>query len=392
VFQYNEKIVTFLPPETIEEQALAQLRNTAESPVLAHHLAVMPDCHFGKGSTVGSVIPTAGGIIPAAVGVDIGCGMIAVETIFTASQLPDNLKGIETGIERRIPLGAGAKNTKFTTSARKRIDGLSERAKGIDYRAYAGWQEQLGTLGSGNHFVEVCLDEAQQVWLVLHSGSRGVGNRLAARHIKVAQKLMAQRHVALKDLDLAYLPEDTPQFSEYIRDLLWAQDYALANREEMMDRAMAELSHTMYKEGGHQQAMTRQRINCHHNFTQLETHFGKQMWITRKGAIEMKVGQLGVIPGSMGTRSYIVSGLGNEMSYRSAPHGAGRRMSRNQARQRFTMQDLKTAMEGVAARLRPQLIDEIPGAYKDIDEVMEQSRELVRVEHTLKQIVNVKGD
>jgi len=392
MFQVSERIVAFLPPDTIEPQALQQLFNTAESPVLANHLAVMPDCHFGKGSTVGSVIPTSGGIIPAAVGVDIGCGMIAVETIFTANQLPDNLRAIETGIERRIPLGAGAKNTKITASARKRIENLSGKSAGIDYRKFSNWQEQLGTLGSGNHFVEVCLDEGQQVWLVLHSGSRGVGNQIASFHIKVAQKLMALQHVSLKDRDLAYLPDGTPEFRDYIRDLLWAQDYALANREEMMDRAMAEFSQEMFGELGHEQAMTKQRINCHHNFTQLEEHFGKRMWITRKGAIQMTPGQKGVIPGSMGTRSYIVSGLGNPMSYNSAPHGAGRRMSRAQARKRFTMGDLERSMEGISARLRPQLIDEIPGAYKDIDEVMENSRELVTVEHTLKQIVNVKGD
>jgi tRNA-splicing ligase RtcB len=203
---------------------------------------------------------------------------------------------------------------------------------------------------------------------------------------------MAEAHEPLKDRDLAHLPEGTQEFKDYIRDLLWAQDFALANREEMMDRAMAELSMTMFGELGHEQAMTKQRINCHHNFTQLENHFGKDMWITRKGAIEMKPGQLGVIPGSMGTRSYIVSGLGNAWSYNSAPHGAGRRMSRAKARKIFTMQDLEAAMQGVSARLRPQLIDEIPGAYKDIDEVMANSKELVAVEHTLKQILNVKGD
>ena len=392
MFKVNEKIVTFLPPETIEPSALQQLINTSESPVLAHHLAVMPDCHYGKGSTVGSVIPTAGGIIPAAVGVDIGCGMIAVETIFSAAQLPDNLDGVATGIERRVPLGAGAKNNKITTSATKRIKKLDEKAGGVNYRHYSNWQEQIGTLGSGNHFIEVCLDQTARVWLVLHSGSRGVGNRIATHHIKAAQKLMAPHKVPLKDRDLAYLPEDSPEFTEYIRDLLWAQDYALANREEMMDRALAEMSFTMFGEGGHEQALTRQRINCHHNFTQRERHFEKDMWITRKGAIQMQTGQLGVIPGSMGTRSYIVSGLGNVESYHSAPHGAGRRMSRSQAREQFTMQDLHASMQGVAARLRPSLIDEIPGAYKDIDQVMEHSRELVKIERTLKQIVNVKGD
>jgi tRNA-splicing ligase RtcB (3'-phosphate/5'-hydroxy nucleic acid ligase) len=392
VFKISEKIIAFLSPDSIEPHALKQLINTSESPVLAHHLAVMPDCHYGKGSTVGSVIPTAGGIIPAAVGVDIGCGMIAVKTTLSASQLPDNLDRMEAGIERRIPLGAGAKNTKITSTAQERIGKLTSQAAGMDYRIFSGWQEQLGTLGSGNHFVEVCQDEAEQVWLVLHSGSRGVGNRIASHHIKIAQKLMDLGHVPLKDRDLAYLPEQTPEFRNYIRDLLWAQDYALANREEMMDRAMTELSYTLFGEAGHEEGFTEQRINCLHNFTQIETHFGKEMWITRKGAIQMKEGQLGVLPGSMGTRSYIVSGLGNADSYHSAPHGAGRRMSRNKARETFSMLDLETAMQGVAARLHPSLIDEIPGAYKDIDEVMENSRELVKIEHTLKQIVNVKGD
>ena len=392
MFSLGDKIVAFLPLESIEPEARQQLINTSQSPVLAHHVAVMPDCHFGKGSTVGSVIPTSGGIIPAAVGVDIGCGMIAVETIFSANQLPDNLNAVASGIEQRIPLGTGGKNSKITTSARRRIEKLEQQAGGQKYRTFAEWQEQLGTLGSGNHFVEVCLDEAEQVWLVLHSGSRGVGNRLASHHIKIAQKLMSLHKIPLKDRDLAYLPEDSPEFSAYMRDLLWAQDYALANREEMMDRAMTELSFTMKGEAGHEQAITRQRINCHHNFTQLENHFGRNMWITRKGAIQMRQGQLGVIPGSMGTRSYIVSGLGNAMSYNSAPHGAGRKMSRSRAREIFSMQDLETSMLGVAARLRPSLIDEIPGAYKDIDQVMEHSRDLVKIEHTLKQIVNVKGD
>ncbi len=392
VFKYSDKIITFLPPDSIEPEALQQLKNTSESPVLAHHLAVMPDCHFGKGSTVGSVIPTSGGIIPAAVGVDIGCGMIAVETIFTAGQLPDNLKTIEAGIERRIPLGAGAKNNKITPSAEPRIERLEVESQGVNYSQYSDWHAQFGTLGSGNHFIEVCLDESGKVWLVLHSGSRGVGNKIASRHIKIAQRMMEVQNIPLKDRDLAYLPEGTKEFNDYMRDLLWAQDFALANREEMMDRAMTELSFTMYKEAGHELEMEKQRINCHHNFTQMEHHFGKDMWITRKGAIQMKQGQLGVIPGSMGTRSYVVSGLENPLSYHSAPHGAGRRMSRAKARKQFTMEDLKKSMEGVSARLRPELIDEIPGAYKDIDEVMENSKELVRIEHALKQIVNVKGD
>jgi tRNA-splicing ligase RtcB (3'-phosphate/5'-hydroxy nucleic acid ligase) len=232
MFKYTDKIFTFLPPETIEREALQQLLNTSESPVLANHLAVMPDCHFGKGSTVGSVIPTKGGIIPAAVGVDIGCGMIAVQTIFSVSRLPDNLKDLQRGIERRIPLGAGGKNGKLTASAKKRIETLTVKSQGIDYGSFADWREQLGTLGSGNHFVEVCADEAEQLWLVLHSGSRGVGNRIASHHIKIAQKLMDAQKIPLKDRDLAYLPEHSSEFRNYIRDLLWAQDFALSNRED----------------------------------------------------------------------------------------------------------------------------------------------------------------
>jgi tRNA-splicing ligase RtcB len=247
-------------------------------------------------------------------------------------------------------------------------------------------------MGSGNHFIEICLDESNQVWIVLHSGSRGIGNKLAMKHIKTAQKIMDENHVQLKDRDLAYLIQDREEFTEYIRDLLWAQDFALLNREEMMDRVMTELSFHFYKEDGHQAEIELERINCHHNFTQCENHFGENVWVTRKGAIQMKEGQQGVIPGSMGTRSYIVSGLENKMAYHSAPHGAGRRFSRGEARRRFTMADFEKAMKGIECRHSAKLIDELPMAYKDIDEVMENSKDLVKVEHTLCQVLNVKGD
>jgi tRNA-splicing ligase RtcB (3'-phosphate/5'-hydroxy nucleic acid ligase) len=387
----NEKIVTFLNPEAIEPAAKQQLLNMAELPFVFKHIAVMPDCHLGKGATVGSVIATKGAVIPAAVGVDIGCGMIAVKTKFFAKDLPDSLEKTRTGIERRIPLGAGAFNKKLTTTAHKRVAQL--KAAGRDYQAVdRRWVEALGSLGSGNHFIEISLDESEQVWVVLHSGSRGIGNKLAMKHIKTAQKLIDENRVQLKDRDLAYLVEGRKEFSDYITDLLWAQDFALLNREEMMDRVMTELSYLFYKEDGHQADIELERINCHHNFTQRENHFNENVWVTRKGAIQMKQGQKGVIPGSMGTRSYVVSGLENQMAYHSAPHGAGRRFSRGEARRRFTMDDFRKAMTGIECRHSAKLIDELPMAYKDIDEVMENSRDLVKVEHTLRQLVNVKGD
>jgi len=388
----NDKIVTFLNPKTIEPVAKQQLENIAELPFVVKHVAVMPDCHLGKGATVGSVIATKGAIIPAAVGVDIGCGMIAVKTKFFAEDLPTNLEKVRTGIERRIPLGAGAFNRKITDTARKRVTQLKKEATqdydSVDKR----WTDALGSLGSGNHFIEISLDESDRVWVVLHSGSRGIGNKLAMKHIRIAQKLMDENSIKLKDRDLAYLSENRGEFDKYINDLLWAQDFALLNREEMMDRVMTELSHVFYTEDGHQKEIELERINCHHNFTQRENHFNEDVWITRKGAIQMKAGQKGVIPGSMATSSYIVSGLENKMAYHSAPHGAGRRFSRGEARRRFTMEDFKKAMAGIECRHSAKLIDELPMAYKDIDEVMENSKELVKVDHRLRQVVSIKGD
>lgn len=388
----NDKIVTFLNPKTIEPAAKQQLENIAELPFVFKHVAVMPDCHLGKGATVGSVIATKGAIIPAAVGVDIGCGMIAVKTKFFAEDLPNNLEKVRTGIERRIPLGAGAFNRKITDTARKRVTQLKKEATqdydSVDKR----WTDALGSLGSGNHFIEISLDESDRVWVVLHSGSRGIGNKLAMKHIRIAQKLMDESSIKLKDRDLAYLSENRGEFDKYINDLLWAQDFALLNREEMMDRVMTELSYVFYTEDGHQKEIELERINCHHNFTQRENHFNEDVWITRKGAIQMKAGQKGVIPGSMATSSYIVSGLENKMAYHSAPHGAGRRFSRGEARRRFTMEDFKKAMAGIECRHSAKLIDELPMAYKDIDEVMENSKELVKVDHRLRQVVSIKGD
>ncbi len=387
----HDKIVSFVPICELEEKAVEQLRATASLPFV-DGVAVMPDCHLGRGAAVGSVIATRGAIIPAAVGVDIGCGMIGVRTCFNARDLPDSLDRMHSGIERRIPLSAGGYNKEVRGTAAERVSALAHRAQ----EHYAGltrsgWEVQLGSLGSGNHFIEVCLDEEDRVWITLHSGSRGIGNQIAQLHIRAARRLMDDMFISLPDNDLAYLPEHVPGFSEYIRDLLWCQDFALANREEMMDRVLTEFSFSFFGEDGHQVEIEQERINCHHNFTQQEHHMGKDLWITRKGAIQMRRGQLGIIPGSMGTSSYIVSGLENAPSYHSAPHGAGRRMSRTAARKQFTLEDLEAQMGDVVYRHSPDFIDEIPSAYKDISQVMEYSRDLVKVEHTLKQVLNVKG-
>lgn len=394
-----EKIITFLPIEDIEPQALEQIKNTAALPFLFHHVAVMPDCHYGKGATVGTVLPTKGAIVPAAVGVDIGCGMIAVKTNLKKEQLVD-LATLRHSIERSIPMSAGKFNTTITESAQKRINELEgmccgdhdTRGRNHYDKISPNWREQLGTLGGGNHFIEICLDEQNTVWVTLHSGSRGVGNKIGNHYIQEAQKICEQMFIELKDPDLAYLAEDTEVFDDYIRDLRWAQKFALLNREEMMDRVLKDISYQVFGKDGHQNDFEVERINCHHNFSQIENHFGHNVWITRKGAIQAKIGMKGMIPGSMGTRSYIVEGLENPKSFHSAPHGAGRKMSRGKARQTFTMEDFDKAMVGIEHRKADVLLDEIPGAYKDIDQVIENAKELVKIEHTLKQILNVKGD
>lgn len=388
----DKKIRLFLPKETLEESAFNQVKNMSELPFV-HGISVMPDAHMGKGACVGSVIATNGAIIPAAVGVDIGCGMIAVKTSLSEKDLDGkDLDAIRSGIERRIPVSAGKQNSDIVGTMVDRVVSLRVGKKDYYDTIVRNWEHQLGTLGSGNHFIEISLDEIGTVWVVLHSGSRGIGNKLAEKHIKVAQRLMDDMFVQLPDKDLAYLPSGWKEFDEYIYDLHWAQDFARLNREEMMDRVMKELSYTFFGEDGHQGEIEKERINCHHNFTQMENHFGKNMWITRKGAIQMQEGQMGVIPGSMGTRSYIVAGRANPLSYASAPHGAGRRFSRAEARRRFTMEDFERELAGIACRHDDALLDEIPSAYKDIDDVMENSRELVDVVHVLRQLVNVKGD
>jgi len=337
------------------------------------------------------VIPTLGAIIPAAVGVDIGCGMIAVRTRWQVRDLDlANLSTLRQAIEAAIPLSAGKYNTSLTETARKRCAELATKAEdsGFDPAAYAeNWELQLGTLGSGNHFIEVTIDEQDRVWAFLHSGSRGVGNRIAQRHIKVAQDLCKRWWISLPDRDLAYLVEGTDEFWHYIRELRWAQHFALLNREEMMDRVLDCLAAFMGAGVDEQE-----RINCHHNFTQQEKHWGKQVWVSRKGAIEAKAGQPGLIPGSMGTASYVVVGKGNPVSLNSSPHGAGRNYSRSAARRIFTHDQLRAAMTGIEFRDTAAFIDEIPQAYKPIDQVMADAADLVEIRHTLRQIVNVKGD
>ncbi len=375
----------------LDEKALDQARATASLPFVYPHLALMPDAHLGKGATVGSVIPTLGAIIPAAVGVDIGCGMIALRTQFTKDKVAArDLSALRVGIERAIPLSAGHYNSRITETAEPRIADLEERAAKAEFDPadYAGnWRLQLGSLGSGNHFIEVTADETGAVWLFLHSGSRGVGNRIAGHHIKVAQRLAKQWWIDLPDPDLAYLVEGTREFGRYISELKWAQHFALLNREEMMDRTVAELAKAMGED-----VIELERVNCHHNFTERESHFGKDVWVSRKGAIKADKGLPGLIPGSMGTASYVVEGKGQPVSLNSAPHGAGRAFSRSKARQTFSREQLREAMVGIEYRDTDAFIDEIPAAYKPIDQVMEDAADLVEIRHTLHQLVNVKGD
>ncbi|WP_406246592.1 RtcB family protein [Microbacterium sp. M] len=375
----------------IDEKTLDQAHTTARMPFIHPHLALMPDAHLGKGATVGSVIPTLGSVIPAAVGVDIGCGMIAVRTQFTRSDLDGReLAELREQIERAIPLSAGRYNNRVVATAQPRIAELEERAvaAAFDPDRYAkNWRLQLGTLGSGNHFIEVSLDEQDRVWLFLHSGSRGIGNKIAGHHITVAQQLAKRWWIDLPDPDLAYLVEGTAEFTRYIQELRWAQHFALLNREEMMDRVVRQASEFLGA-----QVVEQERINCHHNFTESEMHFGKRVWVSRKGAIQADAGRPGLIPGSMGTASYVVTGLGDPLSLNSSPHGAGREYSRSAARKTFTHEQLREAMVGIEFRDTDAFIDEIPQAYKPIDRVMADAADLVSIRHTLRQIVNVKGD
>ncbi|MBI2704928.1 MAG: RtcB family protein [Actinobacteria bacterium] len=372
----------------IERGTLRQAEKSARSPAVAGPVALMPDAHIGIGATIGSVIPTEGAIIPAAVGVDIGCGMIAVQTSLTASDLPSKLDDVLDDIYQAIPAGF-AKHADTTKAAWRwlaanPVPRPSELTDSMHRKVGA----QLGTLGSGNHFVEVCLDERQAVWTVLHSGSRGVGNTMATRHIRTAKGLCDKLHRRIEDRDLAYFLESDAEFQAYVDDMLWAQAYALENRALMMDALLGVVRKHIGK-----RFTEVERINAHHNYTTREEHDGRQLWITRKGAIRAQVGDRGVIPGSMGAGTFIVTGLGEPSSYHSASHGAGRRMGRKQAKRTLTTAQFKKAMQGRTwqAGKAKQLLDEAPMAYKDIDQVMRDQADLVQVDHTLQAVLNYKG-
>lgn len=369
----------------IEQSTVDQAARTARLPFVEGHVALMPDAHLGIGSTVGSVVPTRGAIIPSCVGVDIGCGMVASETSLTAADLPDTLDALMPLIARRIPAGMG-QGHEFAV-AEGRLAALGDPRTELDGKQRGKVAAQFGTLGSGNHFVEVCLDERDVVWTVLHSGSRGIGNQLAQRAIAEAKGLMKERFISLEDPNLAYLVQGEPSFEIYIGDMLWSQAYAFGSRAVMGERLLASLFEVV----GHGRHL--RTINCHHNFTQLEHHHGKDLWITRKGAIKAAAGDEGVIPGSMGIRSYIVTGLGSTASYASCAHGAGRRLSRTAARRDLTVESLREAMAGRSwnADSAEKLLDEHPASYKDIDQVMADQTDLVSVQHTLRQVFNYKG-
>ncbi|MCI3133921.1 RtcB family protein [Phenylobacterium aquaticum] len=383
----------------IEESALAQLRNVASLPFIHSHVAVMPDVHWGKGATVGSVIVTSGAIIPAAVGVDIGCGMMAVRTSIRAEQLPDNLSGIRSAIEAAVPhgrtdnggrndVGAHAGDPPDLAKAKwaELADGYAAVIDKHPKAAHPRGLGHLGTLGTGNHFIELCLDEAGDVWVMLHSGSRGVGNRFGSYFIEHAKHDMRRWFINLPDADLAYFPEGSDGFVDYIRAVSWAQKYAAANREVMMDQVLGVL-----RAAFPDLWTTESAVNCHHNYVTTETHFGKKVFVTRKGAVRAGEGDLGIIPGSMGARSFIVRGKGNAQSFCTCSHGAGRAMSRAEAKRRFSLDDHIAATAGVECRKDAEVIDETPMAYKDIDAVMAAQADLVEVVHTLRQVVCVKG-
>lgn len=372
----------------LEDATREQAVRTSRMPFIHPHVALMPDAHLGKGATVGSVIPTLGAIIPAAVGVDIGCGMMAVRTQYRADALPADRRALHAAISAAVPLSAGQYNQEvYSASTQERISTL-EATDGVDQAAAVApnWRLQLGSLGSGNHFIEVSLDESDQVWLFLHSGSRGVGNKLASKHIGVAQRQCRQRWIDLPDPELAYLVEGEPEFWSYLEALRWAQRFAYLNREEMMHRVID----CFAAWAGPVEVV--EEINCHHNYTVREKHFGKDVWLSRKGAIDAAEGVRGLIPGSMGAASYVVTGKGNRLALNSSPHGAGRNHSRSAARRLFSRADLDARMAEIAWGDSDAFLDEHPDAYKDIDVVMRDAADLVSVDHTLRQIVNVKGD
>ena len=380
----------------LDQGAREQLRNIAAIPFVGPWVAVMPDVHLGKGATVGSVIPTRGAIIPAAVGVDIGCGMAAVRTTLRAKDLPDNLAQLRSSIERSVPVGngRGGEHWKLPDSIATRIakSGLEPRLEAIKQKHRRirtdKLDRQIGTLGGGNHFIEICLDEADAVWVMLHSGSRGTGNLIGTYFIERAREQLAHRVLGfhLPDKDLAFFMEGEPLFDDYVEAVSWAQDYARENREAMMSRVLAEMRHRLPKF-----QLEKMAVNCHHNYVQKEAHDGVDLLVTRKGAVSARAGELGIIPGSMGAKSFIVRGKGNADSFHSCSHGAGRVLSRTAARQQITLSQHREATAHVECRKDAGVIDESPAAYKDIDAVMAAQSDLVEVLHTLRQVVCIKG-
>lgn len=378
----------------IDNQALSQLKNISQLPIVHHHLAAMPDVHLGIGATVGAVIPTLGAIIPAAVGVDIGCGMSAVRLTLKSAQLPDNLSAMRAAIERAVPVGLAAHKTVSVRSSACKplsagVDWLFAKHPAIMKmlkQPNTLWTKQMGTLGGGNHFIEVCVDDNKDVWIMLHTGSRGIGNAIGQYFIALAKKDMGRHIHNLPDKDLAYFTEGAEHFNDYVVAVNWAQNYARINRDEIMQlvlRAIAPLLPPFKTD--------RMAINCHHNYVQQEFHFGADVWVTRKGAISAQAGQLGIIPGSMGAKSFIVRGKGNSDSFCSCSHGAGRKHSRTAARHLFSQKDLIEQTRHVECRKDKAVLDEIPAAYKDIEVVMNNQTDLVEVVHTLKQVVCIKG-
>jgi tRNA-splicing ligase RtcB len=388
--------------QDIEHEAIQQLLNVAQLPIVHGHIAAMPDVHMGIGATVGSVIPTRSAIIPAAVGVDIGCGMNAVRLSIRTSELPDSLYRIRGAIEAAVPVGfsqhnagkvRGSLHGRTARVLDQRLDNIVSKHPALmkmQKRFNETWVCQLGTLGGGNHFIELCIDEEQYLWVMLHSGSRGIGNCMGRYFIEAAKKDMRRHKMNLPDLDLAYFSEGSNWFDDYVEAVGWAQDYTLLNRSEMMRVVLEVLQRELAPKIDAWKVMG-EAINCHHNYVQRETHFGEDLFVTRKGAISARKGELGIIPGSMGAKSYIVRGLGNPESFFSCSHGAGRRMSRTAARRKFSRLDLEVQTLGVECRKDSGVIDEIPGAYKDIDVVMANQADLVEVVHTLKQVVCIKG-
>ncbi len=378
----------------IDESSLKQLGAIAQLPFIHSHIAAMPDVHHGIGATVGSVIPTKGAIIPAAVGVDIGCGMNAIRLSLTAADLPDNLYKVRSAIEKLVPIGfeehvSPAVQGATLNNMGKHLAVITDKHPGLVKMMKnfpRTWAKQLGTLGSGNHFIELCVDESQDVWVMLHSGSRGIGNSIGRYFIEKAKKDVGKQLGQLPDKDLAYFTEGTEHFTDYVQAVGWAQDYAMLNRREMLRLVLQALQSQLKPF-----TSTREAINCHHNYVQVEQHFGAEVYVTRKGAISAREGELGIIPGSMGAKSYIVRGLGNMQSFCSCSHGAGRRMSRTEAKRRFSTRDLAEQTTGIECRKDKGVVDEIPGAYKDIDEVMQNQTDLVEIVHTLKQVVCIKG-